>query len=120
MILMAFRHALRVSELVSLRWSDVDFDTCTLYVHRLKGSKSGAHPIDGDELRALRKLKAEGSSWEFVFTSERGAPLTTAGFRKLLSRLAQGAGLGSLKVHPHMLRHATGYALANKGMDTRS
>jgi site-specific recombinase XerD len=120
MILIAFRHAFRVSELVALRWSDVDFDRSTLNVQRLKGSKSGSHPIEGDELRALRKLKAEGSSAEFVFQSERGSPLTAAGFRKLLSRLAQAAGLGSLKVHPHMLRHATGYALANKGMDTRS
>jgi integrase len=120
MILIAFRHALRVSELVALRWSDVDFERSTLNVQRLKGSKSGSHPIEGDELRALRKLKAEGSSAEFVFQSERGSPLTAAGFRKLLSRLAQAAGLGSLKVHPHMLRHATGYALANKGMDTRS
>jgi integrase len=120
MILIAFRHALRVSELVALRWSDVDFERSTLNVQRLKGSKSGSHPIEGDELRALRKLKAEGSSVEFVFQSERGSPLTAAGFRKLLSRLAQAAGLGSLKVHPHMLRHATGYALANKGMDTRS
>jgi integrase len=120
MILIAFRHALRVSELVALRWSDVDFNSSTLNVHRLKGSKSGSHPIEGDELRALRKLKAEGSSGEFVFQSERGAPLTAAGFRKLLSRLAQASGLGSLRIHPHMLRHATGYALANKGMDTRS
>jgi type 1 fimbriae regulatory protein FimB/type 1 fimbriae regulatory protein FimE len=120
MILVAFRHALRVSELVALRWSDVHFNSSTLNVQRLKGSKSGSHPIEGDELRALRKLKAEGSSGEFVFQSERGAPLTAAGFRKLLSRLAQAASLGSLKVHPHMLRHATGYALANKGMDTRA
>jgi type 1 fimbriae regulatory protein FimB/type 1 fimbriae regulatory protein FimE len=120
MILLAYRHALRVSELVRLRWSDVDFNSGSLNVKRLKGSKSGVHPIEGDELRALRKLKGEGSSGEFVFMSERKAPVAPAAFRTLLMRVARRAGLGRLKIHPHMLRHATGYALANKGIDMRS
>ncbi len=120
MILIAFRHALRVSELIDLRWSDVDFDTARLAVRRLKGSISGVHPIDGDEMRALRKLKRDGSGSEFVFTSSHGAPFTAAGFRKLLARAAARAGLGELRVHPHMLRHSTGYALANRAVDTRT
>jgi integrase len=120
MILIAFRHALRVSELIDLRWSDVDFDTARLAVRRLKGSISGVHPIDGDEMRALRKLKRDGSGSEFVFISDRGAPFTAAGFRKLLARAAARAGLGELRVHPHMLRHSTGYALANRAVDTRT
>jgi integrase len=120
MILIAFRHALRVSELIDLRWSDVDFDTARMAVRRLKGSISGVHPIDGDEMRALRKLKRDGSGSEFVFISDRGAPFTAAGFRKLLTRAAARAGLGELNVHPHMLRHSTGYALANRAVDTRT
>jgi type 1 fimbriae regulatory protein FimB/type 1 fimbriae regulatory protein FimE len=120
MILVAFRHALRVSELVNLRWSDVHFKVERLNVKRLKGSISGEHPIEGDELRALRKLYAQDASREFVFTTERGGPMSAAGFRKMLSRLADEAGMGALKVHPHALRHATGYALVNKGLDTRA
>jgi integrase len=120
MILMAFRHALRVGELVSLRWQDVDFRSARLHVHRLKGSISGTHPLEGDELRTLRELRTENPDAEFVFLTERGTPFSTAGFRKLLARLADDAGMGALKVHPHALRHATGYTLANKGRDTRT
>lgn len=120
MILLAFRHALRVGELVNVRWSDVDFKTARLHVHRLKGSISGVHPLEGDELRALRKLRTDNPSGEFVFVTERGAPFTTSGFRKLLARLAEDAGMGSLKIHPHALRHATGFTLVNKGLDTRT
>jgi integrase len=120
MILIAFRHALRVSELVNLRWSDVDFKAARLNVKRLKGSVSGVHPLEGDELRALRKLRAQDANAEFAFTTERGGPMSAAGFRKMLTRLADDAGMSALKVHPHALRHATGYALANKGLDTRT
>lgn len=120
MILIAFRHALRVSELVNLRWSDVDFKAARLNVKRLKGSVSGVHPIEGDELRALRKLHAEDTNTEFMFTTERGGPMSAAGFRKMLARLADDAGMSALKVHPHALRHATGYALVNKdGLNLR-
>jgi len=120
MILITFRHALRVSELVNLRWSDVDFKAARLHVKRLKGSISGVHPLEGDELRALRKLRAQDANTEFAFTTERGGPMSAAGFRKMLTRLAADAGMGALKVHPHALRHATGFALVNKGLDTRT
>lgn len=120
MILVAFRHALRVGELVNLRWSDVDFRAARLHVRRLKGSISGVHPLEGDELRALRKLRTESDGAEFVFLTERRTPFTAAGFRKMLARLGEAAGLGALKVHPHALRHATGFALVNKGVDTRT
>lgn len=120
MILMAFRHALRVSELVNVHWSDIDFKAARLNVHRLKGSISGTHPIEGDELRELRKLRAENPDTAFAFTTERGGPMSAAGFRKLLARLGEAAGMGTLKVHPHALRHATGFTLVNKGLDTRT
>ena len=120
MILMAYRHALRVSELVDLRWTDIDLDAARLHVRRLKGSISGTHPLAGDELRALRNLKRENAAGEFMFLSERGGPMAPNAFRKLVTKAANRAKLGELNVHPHMLRHATGYALVNKGIDTRS
>jgi site-specific recombinase XerD len=71
-------------------------------------------------LRALRRLQREQEPKSpFVFTSERGAPFTTAGFARMIERAATAAKL-SFKPHPHMLRHACGYALANKGHDTRA
>ena len=89
-------------------------------MHRLKGSVSGVHPLEGDELRALRRLRTENPDAEFLFLTERGTPFTTSGVRKMLSRFAEDAGLGALKVHPHALRHATGFALVNRGLDTRT
>jgi integrase len=84
-----------------------------------KGSPS-AHPIIGDELRALRRLKREQEPKSaFVFTSERGAPFSTAGFARMVERAGKEAKF-AFKAHPHMLRHACGYALANKGHDTRA
>jgi type 1 fimbriae regulatory protein FimB/type 1 fimbriae regulatory protein FimE len=120
MILVAYRHGLRASELVDLRWDQMDFEGARLHVRRAKRGTPSTHPILGDELRALRRLKREQDPPSpFVFTSERGAPFTTAGFARMLERAGEGASLG-FKAHPHMLRHACGYALANKGHDTRA
>jgi integrase len=120
MILVAYRHGLRAAELVDLRWDQIDFDTATLAVRRVKKGTPATHPIRGDELRALRKLAREQEPRSaFVFTSERGAPFTTAGFARMIERAGAEAGLG-FKAHPHMLRHACGFALANKGHDTRA
>jgi integrase len=120
MVLVAFRHGLRASELTDLRWDQIDFATATLAVRRVKQGSPSTHPILGDELRALRKLQREQDPKSpFVFTSERGSPFTTAGFARLVERAGESAGLG-FKAHPHMLRHACGFALANKGHDTRA
>ena len=120
MILVAYRHGLRVAELVDLRWDQVDFRTANLHVRRVKQGTPSTHPILGDELRALRRLKREQEPKSpFIFTSERGAPFTAAGFARMVERAGVQAKLG-FKVHPHMLRHACGYALANKGHDTRA
>ena len=120
MILVAYRHGLRVSELVDLRWDQIDFDHATLHVRRAKKGTPATHPIIGDEMRALRRLQREQEPKSpFVFTSERGSPFTAAGFARLLERAGEAAKLG-LKVHPHMLRHACGFALANAGHDTRA
>jgi integrase len=120
MILVAWRHGLRVSELVDLRWDQIDFSAATLHVRRVKRGTPATHPIMGDELRALRRLQREQHPKSlFVFTSERAGPFTTAGFARMLERTGAEAKL-ALKVHPHMLRHACGFALANKGHDTRA
>jgi len=120
MILVAYRHGLRVSELVDLRWDQIDFDRATLAVRRVKRGTPSTHPNQGDELRALRKLQREQEPKSpFVFTSERGSPFTTAGFARLVERAGEAAGF-KFKAHPHMLRHACGFALANKGHDTRA
>jgi integrase len=120
MILVAYRHGLRVSELVDLRWDQIDFDRATLAVRRVKRGTPSTHPIQGDELRALRKLQREQEPKSpFVFTSEHGSPFTTAGFARLVERAGEAAGF-KFKAHPHMLRHACGFALANKGHDTRA
>ena len=119
MILVAYRHGLRASELVDLHWDQIDFASGTLHVRRLKQGVPGTHPIRGDELRALRRLKKEQSKSAFVFTSERDAPIAAAGFARMIERAGQEAKFG-FKAHPHMLRHACGYTLANKGVDTRA
>lgn len=119
MVLLAYRHGLRVGELCGLRWRDVDLEHARLFVRRLKGSESSAHPLQGDEIRMLRQLRRDWSDASgFVFTTERDAPMTPAGFRKMLSRVGAEAGLGAL-AHPHALRHSTGYALVDRGTDIR-
>ena len=117
-ILICFRHGLRALEVVELQWSDVEFETGTLHLRRAKGGQTSTHPLLGDEMRALRALKRDAKS-PFIFVSERGAPFTVSGLQKMVERVGIEAKL-PFKVHPHMLRHATGYALANKGTDTRT
>ncbi len=118
LMLMMYRHGLRVSEAIGLRREHVNLKRARLWVERLKGSLSVEHPITGDELRAIRKLLVgsdDGLPWLFV--SERGAPLTRHAVNYLIAIAGKRAGLGH--VHPHMLRHSCGYALADRGTDFR-
>jgi integrase len=118
--LIAYRHGLRAAELVTLRWDAIDFAHGRVHVYRVKSGSESVHPLSGRELRALRRLKREQDpASPFVFASERAAPFTPAGFRKMVARLGVAADLG-FPVHPHMLRHACGFKLANDGVDTRS
>ncbi len=119
MVLLAYRHGLRASELVSLRWDMVDLKAGALHVSRVKNGSPSVHPLRGPELRALRKLQRESAGGAYVFMTERGGPLTTDTLRKLVQRAGEEAGIG-FPVHPHMLRHACGYKLANAGHDTRA
>ena len=94
LVLIAYRHGLRVSELVSLRWDSIDFRQGQIHIARVKGSAASVHPLTGRELRTLRKLQREQDpALPFVFTSERGAPFATGGFRTLIARLGEAAGL---------------------------
>ena len=123
LILVAYRHGLRISELVNLRWQQVDFKTGNLHVRRLKGSLPATHPIPGVVLRALRELlrlqQQRKKESPFVFTSTTGASLTPDAARKVIRKSGEVAGL-QFPVHPHMLRHGCGYYLAAKGTDTRT
>jgi site-specific recombinase XerD len=119
MILIAYRHGLRVSELVALRWDQVDFAHGRLHVNRAKNGLASVHPLGGEEIRALRRVKRENGESRYIFVTERDGPMTAAGFRKMLARTGEASGL-TFPVHPHMLRHAAGYKLANQGVDTRS
>jgi type 1 fimbriae regulatory protein FimB/type 1 fimbriae regulatory protein FimE len=118
MVLIAFRHGLRAAELVDLRWDQVDLDNALLHVRRLKNGSPASHPLTGQELRGLRRLQRETKS-PFVFISERGTPFTKRGFQALIERAGEAAGF-DMKLHPHMLRHACGFKLANEGVDTRT
>lgn len=118
MILVAFRHGLRVGELVELRWDQVDLDAGELHVSRLKRGKPSTQPLSGDEMRAFRKLRRESPEGPYVFVTRLGGPMEVSGFGKIVKRAGGLAGL-EIDCHPHMLRHACGFALANKGFDTR-
>ena len=103
-------------QLRSLRWSQIDLRHGRLHVNRAKGGIESVHPLHGPELRVLRPL--QGSS-PYVFTTEAGTPVTTSWFLRMIQRTGRAAKL-PFPIHPHMLRHSTGYKLANQGEDTRS
>ncbi len=119
MILLAFRHGLRATEVCTLRWEQVDLTHGKLHVHRIKNGMPSVHPLTGIELRALRRIQREQGQGRYVFMSERDAPISGAGFRRMLTRLGEAAGM-LFSIHPHMLRHACGFKLANDGHDTRA
>jgi type 1 fimbriae regulatory protein FimB/type 1 fimbriae regulatory protein FimE len=119
LILLTYRHGLRVSEAIALEWNEVDLRQGRLHVRRLKQGMPSVHPLRGPELRALRQLQREPEKSSYIFVSERRSPLTDSTVRKMIARAGRQAGF-TFPVHPHMLRHATGYKLANEGHDTRA
>jgi integrase len=119
MILLAYRHGLRASELCDLQWHQVELNTGRLHVRRSKRGTPSVHPMQGDEIRALRRLQREQEASPYAFTSERGGPMSAKSFGTLFERLGRRAGM-PFTIFPHMLRHACGYALANAGHDTRA
>ena len=119
LILLSYRHGLRVTELVNLRWDQVDLKTGLMHVNRLKQGNPSVHPLGGPELRALRRLQRDYAVQPYVFCSERNAALSSDAIRKIVGRAGEEAKL-PFSVHPHMLRHACGYKLAQAGQDTRA
>jgi type 1 fimbriae regulatory protein FimB/type 1 fimbriae regulatory protein FimE len=102
-----------------LRWEQVELKAGLLHVNRLKNGVPSTHPLRGPELRALRQLRREWPDSPYLFVTERGGPMTSSNVRKLVTRASQVAEL-PFPAHPHMLRHACGYKLANDGHDTRA
>lgn len=119
LILLAYRHGLRVSELVALRWDQIELKAGALHVSRVKNGSPSVHPLRGPELRALRRLQRDYPTTPYVFVTERGGPMTDSNVRKMFARAGVAARI-PFPVHPHMLRHACGYKLANDGHDTRA
>lgn len=119
LILMMFRHGLRVSESVDIKWDQVNFKGGSIHINRLKNGKPSTHYLEGYELRALRRLRREYAKSPFVFVTERGGPLTRSTVNKMVERAGREAEI-PFPVHPRMLRHTCGYYLANKGVDTRT
>jgi type 1 fimbriae regulatory protein FimE len=118
-ILLAYRHGLRASELVELSWDMIELDNGRIHVRRAKNGTNSTHPLTGKEIRWLRQLRRENLESRYVLNTERGGPVTTSWFLKLLNRLSAVAKL-PFQAHPHMLRHACGFKLANDGVDTRT
>jgi site-specific recombinase XerD len=119
MILLMYRHGLRVAELVRLRWDMGDLKAALLHVQRVKNGVAALHPLRGVELRALRQLQSEAAGTVYLFVSERGGPLTARAVHRIVAEAGRAARL-PCPVHPHMLRHACGFYLANTSVDTRA
>ncbi|MBH2766575.1 tyrosine-type recombinase/integrase [Serratia marcescens] len=123
LVYMGFLHGFRVSELCRLRLSDMDLTTGSLYIRRMKNGFCTRHPLLDDEIQAIRAwLRARqamaGADSDWLFLSRQGSALTRQRVYQLISRLGEQAQLPVLS-HPHMLRHACGFALADRGIDTR-
>lgn len=122
LLLLMFRHGLRASEACAMRLSQVDLESRVLHVARLKRGLSTTHPLRPDEARAIKtwllKRKDMGANSDALFLSERKKPLDRRTVWALMRSYGKTAGL-EVTVHPHMLRHACGFALADQGADTR-
>lgn len=124
MVLMAYRHGLRAGELCKLLLTDIDLEAARLFVRRQKGSVSNNHPMTGEEIRAIRAWMRLRTSFphhhgsKYLFVGERASIMARHAFTYLCRQIGNRMK-PPMHVHPHMLRHSCGYALANQGKDTR-
>jgi integrase len=120
MLLLMFYHGLRVSELCNLKSTDLDLAHGRLWIARLKGSLSTEQPLLTEELRALKRYLPQRGTRQlpWLFLTERGDQFTRFAIHYVVRVASDRAGIG-VHVHPHMLRHGCGYALANRGYDLR-
>jgi integrase len=120
MLMLTFYHGLRVSELCHLQCKDIELKHGCLWVGRVKGSLSTEQPLLAEELRVLKRYLKERSDSQlpWLFLTERGDQFTRFSINYLVRTASRRAGL-ALVVHPHMLRHGCGHALANRGHDLR-
>lgn len=119
LVLMLFRHGLRVSEAAGLTWDEIHFEDGTIFIRRVKNGRDSTHFLEGDEIRQLKQLRRESAASRFVFCSERGGPLSNRSVHHIVQKAGEVAGL-PFPVHPHMLRHGKGFWLAGRGIDTRA
>ena len=118
LILMMYHHALRVSEAVALKWEQLDFDKGFFHVERLKGGVPSKHYLSVFAMRKLRRIRKDYPESRYVFCSERKQPLATRTARDIVARAGRLAEF-PFSIHPHMLRHSTGFCLADDGEDIR-
>lgn len=123
LVLMMFRHGLRVSEACQMKCSSINLDARVIQVSRMKNGFSTIHPIKRDEAKVIRtwldsRAKMKGADSDALFLSNQGRGISRKTVWMLLKDLGEKAKI-SIPTHPHMLRHACGYALANQGADTR-
>ncbi|WP_337050026.1 tyrosine-type DNA invertase [Serratia fonticola] len=123
LIYMSFIHGLRVSEVSRLRISDLDLNEGILQVRRIKNGFSTIHPLLPDEIGIIKawlriREQSENAASDWLFLSKKGNPLSRQRIYAIIRELSEQARL-SISAHPHMLRHACGFALADRGIDTR-
>lgn len=118
LVLLAFRHGLRISETCDVRIDDIDLRAATIYVRRAKNGMPGVHGLEGDELRLIRDVMAQHPHSPFLFLSRRGTPLSIPAVQRFIERLGVSAGI-KFPVHFHQIRHSTGFALAARSVPTR-
>jgi len=123
LILLAYKHGLRATEACNLKWSDISYRDRSIYISRLKGSKSGYHPLSEKELRLLTRLKNfyldKNMYGPYLFLNfKTKLAITRFTFNELCDEIS-AAKIVPVKVYPHIFRHSCGYYLANNGYDTR-
>ncbi|MBN5321990.1 tyrosine-type recombinase/integrase [Serratia marcescens] len=122
-IQMCFIHGFRVSELCHLKFSDINLTDKVVHVNRLKNGLKTTHPLLVSELKLLNAWLNERATWRgcespWIFLSQKGGPLSRQQVHKMLKKFGILASI-AVSLNPHMLRHSCGYALANRGTDTR-